>query len=782
MIYLIDDTPVQMLGGYLNLAEYADVIKRLDSFSSEDIFSLFGASCVLMHSSFHDPKAKKQVLSFLRYGEESPIVLFSDGDSPEAEFHSETYIISIKKSVLYSRLPRFIDSFRKTGVVNLRLLSCEDAEASKPVAPSGSRNAFELFFSQHNLDFASNEKRKTTGPRIYCVGRDGMDKLARSIDGKYVRATVAALKESNDRKQDEKIHDFLSEAFTEEVRALLLDVDADPLLFMRIALHFRLSETLPGKSRLAPVVLVSDLKLNKLVKKGMESQILMTDGVHISSRSSVGDDLKSFKGLDEGSFRDGFLNKITIPAPQGSNHSLANQWGASRLYMIIKGQGTEKDAFKGFQNIHKDLYFKYVFHKIPPSAAPTKVPDEGFRVSGSAGKHILLIDDEADKGWTKTMSLLFPIARFNIKEDVISESVLDYGSLSEGARKKIESRDYDLVLLDLRLGGVREDYVVVPEDMSGYKVLRRIKECNRGTQVIMLTASNKAWNLKALMQPGFGADGYFVKESPEYGFSDELSVENLRSLIADAERCLRQGYLRGFWDYVRSFDGCGDELVKEVHAQLMIAYDMAARAGKPEEFGYAFLALYQVVEIVTSALTDWEVNTDPDRPNTKLLVLKGKDGRDRAREIVHPKDAEVITRLKPIALQTVSKNAIFHQKDKVAALYLQLWKKQEHGMLFLIGQIVAIRNSIIHPDNGKDFDLASPMREASVSQSGFFNDGSLAFGMPELKSLFREAASCGLLYADTGGRPTLHRDISQLPLGIRFLLACLKDFLSPIQP
>ena len=32
--------------------------------------------------------------------------------------------------------------------------------------------------------------------------------------------------------------------------------------------------------------------------------------------------------------------------------------------------------------------------------------------------------------------------------------------------------------------------------MSGYKVLHHIKSLNKGNQVIMLTASNKAWNLK----------------------------------------------------------------------------------------------------------------------------------------------------------------------------------------------------------------------------------------------------------------------------------------------
>ena len=775
MIYLIDDTPVQMLEEFFNPSDYADVLKRVEEFSEDDIFSLTWASCVMIHSSFRDQMVKRQILKYLNFGDVAPLVVFSDGDSPEAQFDSDSFITAIKKRVLYSRLPKLLEEYRKTNEVNLKLLVGSPAQNQKKNEETPSAgNAFADFFSKHNVELApEKETPKLKGPRTYFIGREGMDKLARSVGGEFIKVVAGELKDAKVRNQDAKIHDFLCSHLPEEVEALYLDTDADPALFMRLALHFRLTESLKGDSKYAPIIFVSDYSLEKLVAWGKESVIFMTAGGYPSTRATVVDQFGTYAGLEKDSYRELFLDKIFVESPQGSHHSIANQWGASRLYMIIKGRNAEEESFKDFQDIHKDLYFKYIFHRIPASVHRSVAGADEFKVKGCTGKRILLIDDEADKGWSKTMDLLFPMARF----DVVSEEVKNYESFSDEAKKKIESPDNDLILLDLRLGGMSEDYIVNPEDMSGYKVLRAIKERNRGTQVIILTASNKAWNLKALMQPGLGADGYFVKESPEYEFSDELSTANLRSLIADAERCLRNGYLRDFWNFVCMFEKSEKDLVKEVYAQLRIAYDMAAQANAPEKCQYAYLGLYRAMEIVVSSLAKWVSNTDRNNPDTKLLQL---DGSDLAKAIVYPADGEVFTRQKPFAHQMIRQGQIFPTRDKLSALYLQKWGKQDHGVLFLMGQLIAIRNSIIHPENLEAFDLKTPMREATILQSSYFNDVNAIFGSLEYKTLYREAASLGLLYADSSGRPTLHRDIAMSTLGLRFLLACYKDYLTAI--
>jgi len=771
MIYLIDDTPIQMLEGYMKPSEFNDVLRRMDSIPLEDVPSISGAACVLIHSSYSNPLVKRRLIDVFDAGAVAPVVLFSDGDNEEAQFNGENYIISIKKSVLYSRLPGFLKSYRKNGQVNLKILSGEEGSAPiKKKFESLSGNVFADYFSKVTIDFAP-EKEDSNGPCAYCIGRDGMDSIARKIGGEFLKANASFLQGNDARSQDGKIHDFLVSSVKKEVTAFLLDADTDPGLFMQLALHIRLTDALPGGSRFAPIVFISDNPLERLIKKSSFGQIFLTHGTYICRRSDYERVLESSRSLDENTFRSDFLDRINIPAPKGSNHSLANQWGASRLYMLISGADAKKDAFKDFQDIHKRLYFKYISHKIPTASDPKAIRGLSYKVKNATGKRVLLIDDEAEKGWTKALSLIMPFANLS----VISETVLDYGDFSEKARRTIEELDYDLVLLDLRLGGVREDYVVDPEQMSGYKVLRKIKELNRGVQVIMLTASNKAWNLKALMAPGKGADGYFVKESPEYEFSDDLSAANLRSLIGDMERCLEQGYLRYLWTFSHSFDSGTSELAGEIATQLGIAYEMASKALNPEDFSYAFLSLYQTVEIVTSRLTDWKEDTTDK--NMKLLYLKRRDGGDYSKELVSPSGEEVLWRLKPLALRKVSRNALFPQKERLGAIYLQLWEKEDRGLLFVMEQLIEIRNALIHPENARLFKTVAPISEGTFHQNHYFRDETFVFGTPAFKPLFREAASKGLLYVDAGKRPVLHKDITSSQLGLRILLTCLREIL-----
>ena len=85
MIYLIDDTPIQMLKGYFDPATFEDCFRRIDSLPLEDVSSLAGASCVLMHSSYNNAFVRRRVLDVLDYGDVVPVVLFSDGDNEEAD-------------------------------------------------------------------------------------------------------------------------------------------------------------------------------------------------------------------------------------------------------------------------------------------------------------------------------------------------------------------------------------------------------------------------------------------------------------------------------------------------------------------------------------------------------------------------------------------------------------------------------------------------------------------------------------------------------------------------
>ena len=95
-------------------------------------------------------------------------------------------------------------------------------------------------------------------------------------------------------------------------------------------------------------------------------------------------------------------------------------------------------------------------------------------------------------------------------------------------------------------------------------------------------------------------------------------------------------------------------------------------------------------------------------------------------------------------------------------------------------QLIAIRNSLIHPDNAKLFETIDPIREGAFLQNPYFRDETYVFGSPMLKPLFREASSKNLLFTDSNKRPVLHRDITASQVGIRILFSCLKEILPHI--
>lgn len=67
---------------------------------------------------------------------------------------------------------------------------------------------------------------------------------------------------------------------------------------------------------------------------------------------------------------------------------------------------------------------------------------------------------------------------------------------------------YDLVILDLRLDR-HKDRDLMPQDISGVRVLRKIKKINPSIPVLMFTASEKAMNYQQAID--LGASGYWIK-------------------------------------------------------------------------------------------------------------------------------------------------------------------------------------------------------------------------------------------------------------------------------
>lgn len=600
--------------------------------------------------------------------------------------------------------------------------------------------------------------------RTYIVGGSIWQPLVASLD--------AVLIPVPERRIDgATVHDFLISNITEEVSCLILHADENPQLCMAIALHLRLTPSLPGESYLCPIVFVTSLPQGTFLRYGTFSQIFLTEKVEFCPAHELADNLSLYTPMMKESYRSDFLDRIYIPRPEGNNHSLANQWGASRVYELVTGRSILESGYKDFCNVQKELYFKYIIQRINRAGNVSASPLP--TVCNSRLKHILIIDDEADKGWTKVVERLFPDSLFNPREDVIFERVHSYEELSDSARRKIQCGDYDLFLLDLRMGGVSEDRIVEPSEFSGFRILKRIKEFNKGNQVIMLTASNKAWNLKALIDPSEGASGYFVKESPEYEFTDEFSSANIRSFLMDAQRCFDRSYLRRFYRFIQGMEPGDDAFLLSLQAQLAMAFDMMSQAKDSQGYNYAFIALSQVSEVITSSLTE-AVTVEWNRRELWFKDPSNGSMTERCMRVVSHKKGLLSFLSEDQYMVTNDVKQSFSQKEKMTCLFLQRWSKEDNGLLYLFGQLVQIRNAFIHKDNKKMYDESHPIVGSSFASHSDLMDEHLIFSDSIFRGYLMQASIDGVLYEDMrSGHFTISGEIIDGSLGLKLFAEVL---------
>jgi len=154
-------------------------------------------------------------------------------------------------------------------------------------------------------------------------------------------------------------------------------------------------------------------------------------------------------------------------------------------------------------------------------------------------KKCLLIDDLALKGWKSIIE----------KSITKTSGNLEVASTFEEAINKIQDK-YDLIFLDIRLTE-KDHNVKVISDYSGYKILKEIKKdflkVNYSTPVILITASNKIWNIDEFRN--YGVDAYYIKEHPDYVFSKENSLNNLSNLQNNFLNLIKVGCKRNeIWE------------------------------------------------------------------------------------------------------------------------------------------------------------------------------------------------------------------------------------------
>lgn len=437
--------------------------------------------------------------------------------------------------------------------------------------------------------------------KILVLGNEQTKKWSESISNShFIQMPVFSLGEDGERK----LCEFVINNIDSDSMAIVVDVDeiSKPELCLAFAMAIRLSILDIKSAALSPILFISRATQDILIGYKY-SPIIFTGSIVFDLPENASDALEVMEPLSPSEYKTKFLDVIKIiPNATEGRHSLANQWGADVLSRIVVGNETNNELIK---KARLSLYFRYVralslgTNDIENIIQGVELPSTptSLKKIDATGKKILLIDDEADKGWGDVLCKMLPNSEFK----TIQEQVPDYEHLSNDAKKEIESGKYDLIFLDLRMNGVAEEDTLRPDDFSGMKILKAIKEQNKGNQVIMFTASNKAWNMKALLDAG--ADGYYIKESPEYTFPASYSDSNARELCTSITQCLDNGYLRNVYLKVKKIkeliqdSQCFSNRTDELLGSIDIAYDLLAKSNAKQEYkAYSYLQLFLVIE------------------------------------------------------------------------------------------------------------------------------------------------------------------------------------------
>ena len=339
------------------------------------------------------------------------------------------------------------------------------------------------------------------------------------------------------------ISKYLTDNISEDTESIVIDSDSitSTELCLTLALCTRLLISDLKRASLSGITIVSSLGIDSLLGYNPYSMLLGTAGFNVTSVEDSLYSINSNRAISYSEYVYEVIGRIKV-LPGSGRHSIANEWGAGVLYSIVSGHKKEWKTGK------VTLYALYSY------AAALQVSEVESIVLGgpnaqtfndkialNASCKCLLIDDEARKGWDSALEAMLPKSQI----DVYDKEASDYEALPECLRKNIEKGEYDIIFLDLRMVGIKEDAQNNPSKLSGMKILKGIKKINKGIQVIMLTATNKSWNVKALLDAG--ANGYYMKESPEYRFSNSFSRENAHALLDTIRQCYDNRFLQDIY-------------------------------------------------------------------------------------------------------------------------------------------------------------------------------------------------------------------------------------------
>lgn len=586
MIYLIDDKKTRQERNFgwteEKFAKYKDIIKPL--YNIEDI-EIIGEklydknNIILYHESFLDKTDSKEraidqrnKIKDLALKGESIITIFFSGSINSRSIEGDFSTMPVDK--IYNNLENYIKKYN-SGLHDAKyLVYGQNPELENELITKREIAIKAIEISTSTIQIDNNLVLETTDKKI----------LLPKLENSTIKPLFKV-------ETDEDISSFISKNLNElKYENIFIPLFCGKTLSdyngLRIATHIRCSDSLNQLSR---IIIYGFVDLYYLLENDYFN-ILRTNSVeYLPLNRDAIEKLNSIEvnPITKEELRNDIL-KLNIPIPENytGNHSIANEWA---IYRWAKLTSNSFENLGGlFSKVENSLYFKYLrtIHLLNIDKGNIIEPID------AKDKQILLIDDQAKDGWEEVLKSFF------------KDSIFKVATNYEDGLNLAKDLKWDLILLDLRLDPANEDIdgeLINPEDFSGAKLLREIKEFNPGLQLIMLTASNKSWNLKKLLE--LGVNGYYVKESPEFNYTIEHTIENIKNFKRDVEKCFEMGFLKDIFLKLENLESskfidCQDNSFKDiVFNYLSTSKDLLLSSSKNKEFiNKAYLQIFFIIE------------------------------------------------------------------------------------------------------------------------------------------------------------------------------------------
>jgi hypothetical protein len=433
------------------------------------------------------------------------------------------------------------------------------------------------------------------------------------------------------------LHNWLSECFRQNnIKRLIVPLalslnNKHTINGLALSMHLRLHFQLPVEKRLTPILLITEADYENIIYNCLSDSeytsdnlhhLLLTDSFDVSSYDveEINKKMLNLQTSSDSDYITDVLNHIKITLKEDSGkHSIANAWGC---YKLAKAIGFSGEILK-FTNISEkifNLYSKYLICYYDSFDDKTDVLD----LPKLANKKILYIDDQSNEGWGVLMAKVCEEAGDSFK--VIDPSTYknhetglfhDYDGYISECKQQI-GKDWDLILIDLRLHPEVEDKdeMLNPKELSGYKLIDAFLTANDGYQIMVITASNKIWNLDAVFKRG--VKYYYIKESPDYNYSFKETKARYKRFCKDIEISIERKFLYDIYELIKGIKATNvydHSFIVESNSFVDIAWNLL----KSRQTDLAYLLLFQILEKYASR--EYDFKNDEIRVDGALIKV-----------------------------------------------------------------------------------------------------------------------------------------------------------------